>query len=141
MDLSRKRPLAVLPILLCAALLSAPRTARAAPVVVETFMSALREGNPTRLMSVWPKKGAVKLFGQKFDYEKAASRAKFEDGVYELVRWPKDGDKGAAPETSETKQGRVVLYSVKPAGQPGPVCFLRSPKPGVDPILVECREK
>jgi hypothetical protein len=138
---SSKRPLLALSLLVCAVVLASPGAARAAPAVVETFKSALQDGSPIRLLSVWPKKGSVKLFGQKFDYEKAGSRAKYDDGVFELMHWPKAGEKGAAAESSETKQGRVMLYTVKPVGAEGPVCFLRSPKPGVDPILVECREK
>lgn len=136
-----KRPLLSLSTLACAALLVAPSAGRAAPAVVDTLMGALKDGSPVRLLSVWPKKGAVKLFGQKVDYEKAGSRAKFDDGVFELMHWPKAGDKGFAAESSATKQGRVMLYTVKPVGAEGPVCFLRSPKPGIDPILVECREK
>jgi hypothetical protein len=138
---SAKRSHLALSTLVCAALLAAPSAVLAAPAVVETFMGALKDGSPIRLLSVWPKKGAVKLFGQKFDYEKAGSRAKYDDGVFELMHWPKAGEKGAAAESSETKQGRVMLYTVKPVGAEGPVCFLRSPKPGVDPFLVECREK
>ena len=136
-----KRPLLALSILVCTALLAAPTAGLAAPAVVETLMGALKDGSPSRLLSVWPKKGAVKLFGEKVDYERAGSRAKFDDGVFELMHWPKAGEKGAAAESSETKQGRVLLYTVKPVGAEGPVCFLRAPKPGIDPILVECREK
>lgn len=138
---SSKRSLLALSALTCTALLAASGAARAADPVVAKFMSALKDGSPTRLLSVWPKKGAVKLFGQKFDYEKAGSRAKYDDGVFELMHWPRAGEKGAAAESSETKQGRVMLYTVKPVDAEGPVCFLRAPKPGVDPILVECREK
>jgi hypothetical protein len=120
---------------------AAAPAAVAAPAVVETFLSAVRDGKPRQLLSVWPRKGSVKLFGEKFDFEKAASRCKFEDGVYVLTHWPKEGDKSVAPEVTETKQGRVTLYTVKPAGLPGPVCLLRAPKPTVEPLLVECREK
>ena len=141
MNPTSMRPHLSLATLVCAALLAASGAAGAAPPVVETFKTALKDGSAIRLLSVWPKKGAVKLFGQKCDYEMAGSRAKFDDGVFELMHWPKDGEKGAAAESSEAKQGRVMLYTVKPAGAEGPVCFLRSPKPGVEPILVECREK
>ena len=141
MNPSPKRPLSALSSLACAALLLGSGTARAAPTVVETFMSALGDGSSIRLLSVWPRKGSVKLFGDKYDYEKARSRAKFEDGVFKLLHWPKDGENGVAAEITETKQGRVMLYAVKPAGAVGPVCFLRSPKPGVPAMLVECREK
>ena len=127
--------------LACAALLSAAGAVRAESATAVTFKSAVENGNSIRLMSVWPKKGAVKLFGDKYDYEKARSRAKFEDGVFKLLHWPKDGENGVAAEITETKQGRVMLYAVKPAGAVGPVCFLRSPKPGVPAMLVECREK
>ena len=139
MDQFAKRPRAGLATVLCSALLAVSSPAHAG--AVETFTSALHDGSPTRMLTVWPKKGAVKLFGQKYDYEKATSRSKFDDGVFELLHWPKEGEKGAAAEVTETKQGRVMLYAVKPVGQPGPVCFLRSPKPGVEPLLIECREK
>lgn len=138
---SSKRPHFLLATLAAAALLAASSAAQAAPPVVETFKNALKDGSAIRLLSVWPKKGAVKLFGQKVDYEKAGSRAKFDDGVFELMHWPKEGERGTAAESSESKQGRVMLYTVKPVAAEGPVCFLRSPKPGVEPILVECREK
>jgi hypothetical protein len=139
--MSSSRTRSALRLLACLALCAAAPAAVAAPPVVEAFVSAVRDGKSQQLLSVWPRKGSVKLFGEKFDFEKAASRCKFEDGVYVLTRWPKEGDKSVAPEVSETQQGRATLYTVKPAGLPGPVCFLRAPKPSAEPLLVECREK
>ena len=138
---SAKRPLAAFSSLLCAALLCASGAAHATPASVGAFMSALRANNSQRALDAFPKKGSVKLFKEKCDYDKAMSRAKYDDLVFELIRWPKDGEKGVLPEVSETKQGRFILYAVRPAGQEGPVCFLRAPKPNVEPLLVECRDK
>ena len=117
-----------------------PEAAAGVPVALETFSSALRDGNPTRLISLWPRKGSVMLFGKKFDHERAASKAKFEDGVFELMRWPREGEKGVAPKVVESSVRHSRIFTVTPEGKPGPVCTLHSKKGG--PVeLVECVEK
>ena len=111
----------------------------AAPATIETFTSALRDGSPTRLLAVWPRKGRVKLFGEKIDHERAASRARFDDGVFELMRWPREGEKGVQPKSVETAEKKATLWTVTPEGKSSPACTLRSKKGG--PVeLVECVE-
>ena len=118
----------------------APAEEGTAPAGVEAFASAVREGSLTRLLSVWPRKGSVKLFGKKVDYELAAAKAKFDDGVFELLRWPRDGEKGAAARSVFSTQKQVRLWTFTPEGKAGPACTLRSKK-GSPAVLVECVEK
>ena len=129
---------------LAAAVLASPARAADAPVAapagVEAFASALRDGNPTRLLSVWPMKGSALLFGKKFDHQQAAFKARFDDGVFELMRWPKDGEKGAVARVTEEAQGKKArLWRFQPEGKDGPVCTLRSAKGG-PAQLVSCVE-
>jgi hypothetical protein len=108
------------------------------PVGVDAFVSAVRDGNSTRLLAVWPSRGAAVIFGRKVDHAGANAKAKFDEGVFELLRWPKDGDKGVLPQISEVpgKKG-VRSWVVSPTGKPGPRCTLRSLK-GAPAELVEC---
>jgi hypothetical protein len=126
-----------------AAVTAAPSStpASGAPVGVEAFASAVREGNPTRLLSVWPRKGAARLFGRKVDFDQASATAKFDGGVFDLLRWPREGDQGAKPVVTErSPQKGVREWEVAPEGKPGPSCTLRSRK-GAPGELVECAER
>jgi hypothetical protein len=106
------------------------------PVGIEAFTSAVRDGNPTRLLSVWPRKGKVLLFGKKVDSQQASFKARFDDGVFELLHWPKGVAPAAPTEKQEKKQ---VVYAVHPEGRAGPLCTLRSAK-GRPAELVACSE-
>ena len=134
-------PTAALFVLLLAAAPGVRADASAAPTAtVDTFTSALREGNPTRLLAVWPRTGSVKLYGEQVDHEAATSRARYDDGVFELMRWPRDGEKGAQPTSVEAAEKKAKRWTVTPEGKSSPVCTLRSKKGG--PVeLVECVEK
>jgi hypothetical protein len=112
--------------------------ASGAPVGVEAFASAVRDGNPTRLLSVWPRKGAARLFGRKVDFDQASATAKFDGGVFELLRWPKEGEKGANPAVTERNGKKGVReWQVSPEGKAVPSCTLRS-RNGGPSELVEC---